>query len=235
MSVRNTQQGGPLAAVCHQLPPFLAAYVPVLAVLAALMLMWALGDVAIRDLTRDPLSVAESRILALETAHGIVVPVEERAVRFYYGLLTNLGVLLWCAAASVCLFTAWLRPAAPRGLFFVCAGALTAILLLDDLFLLHERFLPIYFGLDERWLFGCYGLLLLAYLAAWRRVLLSGPWLVLLVALGGFGMSLALDIVPFRVPQPHFFEDGAKFGGIAGWCVFHVWLARTALVKRELE
>src|SRR5262245_7279077 len=58
------------------------------------------------------------------------------------GFISNLGILFWSASAAVCVF-AWrvLRPSdgpAEFSTFLLCSAVFTTILMMDDLFQLHE-------------------------------------------------------------------------------------------------
>jgi hypothetical protein len=68
------------------------------------------------------------------------------------GFLSNLGILLWCAAASICSFAAMtLRKIKPRDIFWflLSSAVLSAYLMFDDLFQFHEELAPTYLGLNE--------------------------------------------------------------------------------------
>jgi hypothetical protein len=222
-------------------------------VVLGLFLVWLGSDIALGDLTRDPLSVAEIRFMKLDqvrTALGglsqhpdAAPPLDAPAmdafndidllIQPYYGLVSNLGVILWTCAMAVALFTAALLRRSRRAgaEFFFAGGALSMLLMLDDFFLIHERVLPIYFGLDEKLLFGIYGILLIAFLALWHRRILVTDYLLLFYGLGFFALSLVVDLLPITVPQPHFFEDGFKFTGICGWTAWH-WRTATQAAQQ---
>jgi len=62
------------------------------------------------------------------------------------GVLSNLGIILWCAAASVCLFSAITlhQKKSDVGAGFLYYSAfLSAYLLFDDFFQIHEEIFPI--------------------------------------------------------------------------------------------
>ncbi|MCC6144137.1 MAG: hypothetical protein IT368_10050 [Candidatus Hydrogenedentes bacterium] len=222
-------------------------------VAAGLFLTWFATDMDLGDLTRDPLSVAELRFIQIdqvraalggrvqhpEAAPPLAAPAMEAfdaidlLVQPYHGLVSNLGVLLWTTAMSVALFTAALvrRRQPAEAAFFTAGGVLSLLLMIDDFFLVHERVLPIYFGLDEKVLFVLYGLLLLAWIALWHRRIFASDWLLLGYGLGFFALSLGVDIVPVNLPQIHFFEDGFKFTGICGWTAWHLRTASQALQR----
>jgi len=69
----------------------------------------------------------------------------------FAGMLSNLGVLLWCSSAVSCLFAgvfAHQRKLRTISLFLLSSGLLTFVLLLDDLFLIHEDLAKRHLGLD---------------------------------------------------------------------------------------
>jgi hypothetical protein len=164
--------------------------------------------------------------------------------RFYDGFISNVGVLLWCATAAVCLFRGGeLR--SRRGddgaaHFLLSAGAFTAILLLDDLFMAHEQILPDLFGVPEKSVLASYALLLGAYLLGHWRQIMQVDAVILLLALGFFALSNALDVaIPYHfhdtaagleVNHGVILEEAFKFLGISAWTVFHLraaWQARS--------
>ena len=158
--------------------------------------------IPISALTRDPTAVAGVHPLT--------------------GLVSNLGILLWCASAALCLFSATVlhRTGADRAThrLIFWAGIVTVVLLLDDLFLLHERIYPAVFGVGERAVFGVYGAMLLTYFSVYRNVLARTDPSLLVVALACFGVSLIVDQGPESILPAHLlFEDGFKFLGIASW------------------
>ena len=71
-------------------------------------------------------------------------PLQRLHLPVYLGLLSYLGVLAWCAATSVMLFSTFLiRHSHPDSLsarFLVWMGILAAMLLLDDLFMVHDHY-----------------------------------------------------------------------------------------------
>lgn len=165
--------------------------------------------------TQDPMVVAKGRI--------------------YYGFLSNLGILFWCAAASICLF-AWavLKRSSATGLsgFFLFSGLLSALLMLDDLFQLHEGIFPVYLGIRQRYVLIAYMVLTVGYLIAYRRVILENYTLFMFAALGFFGLSVAEDVtelvagVSSSSSWHYLVEDGFKFFGIISWFAFFASLAR---------
>jgi len=137
------------------------------------------------------------------------------------GLIPALGVLLWMAAAAIALFTAlsglvvhprW------RGLLLL-GGLLSLLLCLDDLLLLHER----YIGPTFLYLF--YAALAIFILVRYRDLLVdSGAGLSYLAAAFFLGSSILLEqahkVLPFIYEPMQLLEEGAQFIGIACWLLF---------------
>jgi hypothetical protein len=177
-------------------------YLPATACLLITAFVSHFGDIPIANLTRDPAAVTESSPL--------------------HGILSNIGALLWCAAASICYFSCRLIRAEAGGkqvFWFLFYGAtLTVILLLDDFFMLHDWVFPEYLDIYEKKIFAVYSVLLLAYVTKFRRVILETNYLLLLAALVFFAFSIVTDRLPQTVlPMHHIFEDGTKFLGIVSW------------------
>jgi hypothetical protein len=160
-------------------------------------------------------------------------PVTELHGPFYVGWLSNVGAMLWCVAAVVCLF-GWAvarrvsLTRLPSPLFLIASGLLSALLMADDLLLLHDGLFPHVLHVGERKTLAAYALLVAAYLLRFRRDILATRWLPLAAAFGFFALSLAFDAGLLNVGQHrrHIFEDGSKLIGIAWWCGYFV---RTSL------
>jgi hypothetical protein len=205
----------------------LALLVPVLAMAAAL---WA--GLAPTEMLRDPIMAAGGE-----------------QSEFYLGLFSNLGVVLWTAAAAICLFAASELASAPDGEarhFLLYAGFFTLLLMLDDLFMLHENY-------ADDVIYIIYGAGFLYYVARFSRLILRLDVVLFALAIPLFGNAVLLDLAPWRllpgegieVPQAvassplerdavrHFgrelrylLEDGFKFIGICCWAAFHIRAAR---------
>lgn len=196
------------------------------AVLLGLFLLWLLSDVPIKDITRNPLTIVETNLLELGCDPEVsLADYQAIEIPFYLGALSNLGVILWAASGSICLFVGFSMKRAlakDHRRVLLGLGGLSFLLLMDDFFLLHERAFPQVFRLSEIYLFAVYGMLTLAFFATNWRTLLETDYLLLLGALAAFAVSLAVDHSPIDIPQPHFFEDGAKFLGILAWTFYCV-------------
>ncbi|MGH6943951.1 MAG: hypothetical protein ACREH6_07010, partial [Geminicoccaceae bacterium] len=189
---------------------YFATLVPsLLVVMAAAAQPW----VPVADLLQDPLTVVKRVENVRPSAH--------------YGFVSNLGVLLWCAAASVCLFVAVLLVSLGSSrreiAFMIYAGSLTLLLMLDDLLLGHEVIYRFLFSMTEKHVLAVYMIATLAYLALFWRLILRVDFEILVIGLGMFGLSALMDsdqAHPDRLGLV--MEDGAKFLGITAWAAFHL-------------
>lgn len=151
----------------------------------------------------------------------------------YLGIISTVGMLLWCATAAICFFAA-AQPVqredasqANRRLLFA-AGALTTWLLIDDQFLFHEVICPEYLGIREEIPLAFDALLALGFLVAFRRTILTHDYLVLLLAGGLLAGSIGMDLF-IAFPGHYLVEDGLKLLGIGAWLGFFASSARRHL------
>lgn len=184
----------------------LASYGMGLAVLlGAVVLEFSLG-IPVGELTRDT--------------------VNSQGLPPYMGAISNLGVLLWCATVTLCLFTAYLlrqtrghRPFPSS--FFLTAAALTAALMFDDLFILHEWLLPRYLGIPELATYCAYATGGMAFLLYFRNTIVAHThFLLLLTSVVFLCSSIVADTLTNSMPDSSgkfFIEDGLKLLGICGW------------------
>lgn len=148
----------------------------------------------------------------------------------YFGLLSNIGILFWCASATLCFFVSGLIPEAapsPARRFLIVSGLVTLVLLFDDLFQLHEAVLPQVLGLRQRHVLLAYLLLALFYLISYWQILLRRYRLSIVAALALFALSLGEDALALAPERWHYLlEDGAKLFGIISWFNYFVLVCR---------
>jgi hypothetical protein len=194
----------------------LAVYVPALLLMLA---VYVQPYVKISELTRDAVIVSEGM--------------------YYFGLISNMGILLWCATATTCLFSVVLLHTwriTLHKFFLLFGGLLTATLLFDDFFLLHEEAIPRLLGINEKYVVAMYPLLIVSFLAYFADILLATNYLVLLSSICLLGLSILTDIL---IKQPtnelgYLFEDGFKFMGIVGW-FYYFTSTCIEILKRGVE
>ncbi len=90
------------------------------------VIVCSIYDAPIVKFTRDPASIAE--------------------ISPFHGLLSSIGVLLWCSTAVAALFSYFLlRKSGDKSEFkgfLLTGGLLTSMLLVDDYFMFHDWILP---------------------------------------------------------------------------------------------
>lgn len=145
------------------------------------------------------------------------------------GFMAVSGSLIWYFGAIVALLAAHVLRGVEehrdRRRTLLLGGALTAVMVLDDIFLLHDYVLSeLITDYVQAALSAAYGLgaALLALLVLRARDLTALALVVL--ATGLLGMSVANDL--FWEEGPAVVEDGLKLFGIVTWTVFLVHLAR---------
>jgi hypothetical protein len=214
----------------------LALLVPLLAMAAAL---WA--GLTPTEMLRDPIMVAGGE-----------------QSEFYLGLFSNLGVVLWTAAAAICLFAASELSGVPNRQarqFLLYAGFFTLLLMLDDLFMLHENY-------ADDVVYILYGLGLLYYMIRFFGLIMRLDVVLFALTIPFFGNAVLLDLAPWRllpgegieVPQAiasspierdelrqlgrelrYLLEDGCKFIGICCWAAFHIRAAKLLRQRGALD
>ncbi|HEY7739215.1 MAG TPA: hypothetical protein VIB01_01235 [Steroidobacteraceae bacterium] len=194
-----------------------ALHLPALALLAVVAATaWATGIPPAR-FTMDP--------AALAGAHPLL------------GAVSSIGVLLWAAAAAICLFTALLLRGrcAQRGYarLLLAAGLLTAWLALDDLFMLHEWFFPVMLGIPQPIVLAGYAGMVGLLMVRFSVLIADTDCLLLGLALAFFAASAAADQLPGAWFGTwgwlYLLEDGCKLLGITGWSGYLASVAASSL------
>lgn len=148
------------------------------------------------------------------------------------GGLSNLGYLMWTVTATVCFLGAWLSDPAPhawRSSPLLWAGALTTLLLADDMFQIHEAGA---YGLVPygQWVVpGLYATLALALALRFRRFLAAREAWLLVASVALFALHVGFDEL---VPGRHLLEDGFRFLGIVLWATFFVGAGLATIAQR---
>ena len=216
------------------------AYLLVIILLGAIIILKLFSNIPIGYFTRDPADIMRhSQIFRFSFCEDGIVNLP-----FYLGGLSYIGISLWCATMTICFFSFLiLRRTAqtiPAPSFFLLAGLISTLLFLDDLFRLHEIVFPVYLHLHEYTLYATHVILVSLFLIGCRRTILDTQYLLLLLACGCFALSLSADVISdmfFRsISGESFFEDGLKFIGIVSWFAYFSRVALLhiiKLVKRE--
>lgn len=121
--------------------------------------------------------------------------------------------------------------------FLLYSGSLTTLLTLDDFFLLHDNLMPEYLGISGKLLGVGYGCLILLGTLRHHKSIRNTDYIVLLSALGFFGLSILVDSLQYLVEGVIgswrvLLEDGFKLLGIAGWLGYYCRCGLTAIGHR---
>jgi hypothetical protein len=159
----------------------------------------------ITTLTRDPSAVAN--------------------VPWYVGAVSHIGVLHWCAAAAVSMLAGlllWQQRAGLRQIaFFASAAGISAVLMFDDLYMLHEAVGPQVFSVGEKVFLAIDAAMLGLFLLVFAREILRRDWVILAGAFGFFGLSIVVDqLTGHDSDLAILAEDGTKLVGAAMWLTF---------------
>lgn len=174
-------------------------------------------------------------VVALQNA----VPAEslllDRAVidggRWYQGMITSLGILAWTVAAVSSAGAAFVARVANRpqaASAFSRAAIVLAVLIFDDLFLLHSTVIPRFIGVPKLTVVAIEGVAVCVWLATAKAEIARTRWELLAAAGLGLGTSVLFDVFHF-VGDPRWnllAEDGAKFLGLLALAVWAVSSAR---------
>jgi len=156
-------------------------------------------------------------------------------IPFYSGAVSQLGLLLWSAATTICFFIYFVlkkmnTPHKESLNFLLFAGFLSTYLMFDDTFMLHEEFFHDYLKIiPEKVIIILLGVAMLAFLYVNQREILQSEYSLMFLAYMFFGISVAIDAIPTRLYEDiyfiekieHLIEDGAKFTAIVTWITFY--------------
>lgn len=177
--------------------------------------------------------ISISKNIALDTLTKD--PTETMGAPFYIGAFSNLGIMLLSGSSLLCIFTAFHI----RGIvyfkddfqFLIVSAALTLMLTLDDLFLVHEEVLPKYFNVPENAVILTYINLFVIYIIVFRRKILSTEFLILGLGFFFIGLAKVSDIIPLPIKKDTFLEDSIKLFGIVSWLIYFYRFNRQLLTK----
>ncbi|MFX0211569.1 MAG: hypothetical protein ACFFDT_36665 [Candidatus Hodarchaeota archaeon] len=163
-----------------------------------------------------------SYYLNIPISHFTRDPLAIRGGHPFLGIISNIGAILWSFSVAICFFSYVLLKTSKKphdGLGFIMFGGfISSVLLLDDLFMLHETIYPRYFGVSEKIVFLFYGVLILFYLVRFRKIIIETDFIFILLAVFFFALSALVDMLPESLLSwHHLFEDGLKFFGIISW------------------
>lgn len=183
-----------------------------------------------------------------------VDPVAKGNLSAHVGVFSHLGVLALWSGATVLCGSVILTPRRNGSRFAAMLAGLLAWMALDDLYLVHEElggvisrmFLP---SVDRRLLegivFAAIGVAWIVLLICYRREILQGPVVLLIVALASLGASVGIDLGEIvitdwvdasegRVTVVAVIEELFKLGGILVLTLYAGMVARDRLRRATL-
>ncbi len=148
------------------------------------------------------------------------------------GMISNLGILMWCSATAINLFTSFSGLVIHRKwrqLLFI-GGFFSGVLCLDDLFLLHDR------HVGEYSIYFTYLFLALLLIIRFYKIILKSDPIAFLLSTLFLGLSVIIDslhghlFISYQTTQ--LYEEGFKFIGIACWLFF--WCKSSLLAIKQM-
>ncbi|HET7902395.1 MAG TPA: hypothetical protein VFL59_14530 [Candidatus Nanopelagicales bacterium] len=147
----------------------------------------------------------------------------------YYGGMGLFGFAVWGAGAGA----AAVGGVAARGAadpyrcsrMLIQASLITAWLVIDDMYQLHENALP-NLGIPQKLVIVVYVVVVAAWAWGNRAAIRSTEFPILVAALAFLALSVAFDQEVLGIVRGPFFEDTPKIIGI---CLWSLWLARSSI------
>ena len=154
------------------------------------------------------------------------------------GLISNLGYLLWIATAAIALFSAYATPTYSQHKLkdlLLCGGWFSFILCIDDMFLLHDRYI------GQTFLYVVYAIFAFLIVFKFRDQLLKNGGEIFILAATLLAFSVLTDkfqrdiadIMPIKYETIQLFEEGVKFLGITTWLYFW-WSASSKFIRKAV-
>lgn len=203
---------------------FLRHMLPLLAAGLLFSALWIVVAIVISKGTNTPLSYMTRDTAAILN------------VSMYYGLISNIGLMLWAASSAICIVGAVILFDQRKrlALMLLASGIISGIMNIDDAFMFHERILPHHFGISEKIVMLSYVVYILAFLFYFRKEIFETDFPVFGIALISFGMSSMMDFILEVESLNTFMEDGFKFTGIVLWFIYFSYVTITS-IRQQLK
>lgn len=171
----------------------------------------------------------------------VVDPNEIAKLPPYTGMISMLGILFWCASVATSIFSSFLLQK-KGGLksrkwakFLLFSACITLVILLDDLFQIHEYYYHPFIDLRnftnpspvknffELIFFTMYAIAISIYLWKFKSLFKKTNYPILLLSLLFFAISVFVDVAtPEKMFLHSTIEEGSKFLGIVTWFSYFV-------------
>lgn len=152
----------------------------------------------------------------------------------YTALLSQIGIFFWAGTLAICLISATLLSGKSEfrnvSSFFYGSAVISLILGLDDVFLFHELVFPS-FGISQKIVYFSYAFAMLVYGLRYVKFILKTEYVLLVLAIGGFGLSICIDVILYEHSEyiSNLLEDGFKFIGLIFWFSYYFRVSKQCL------
>jgi hypothetical protein len=154
----------------------------------------------------------------------------------FIGIISNVGIALWCATVAITLFTILIvttgRIEESKMKFLKYSLFLNTFMFLDDALMFHEYVFPRVLGIRETMFYIFYASFVLFLLLRFYKVILSEQFILMFLGLTGFALSVFFDKFEDLISFQQTFEDFFKFLGIAFWCSFFIKVSKDLLITQ---
>ena len=156
---------------------------------------------------------------------------------FYFGAITFLCSFFWSFTVAICFFTSYLlKKSSAEANYFFIMGIFNLVLLLDDVFMIHEEVFPQYLGIPERVLYLLYAAFLGYSSIKYFSLIRKSNYGVLFPAIILLGSSAFMDILANNIlMDKNFYEDVLKLFGTLLWFYYFFHTAHTVLSSKLKE
>ena len=139
---------------------------------------------------------------------------------WYFGTITFLCSFFWSFTVAICFFTFALlkNDRLKEAQLFKIIGIFTIILLIDDVFMIHEDIFPNYLSIPERVIYLIYFFIVIYVVKQYFNFIKKTNYIILFTAIFLLGTSAFFDILSNNVlPDKNFYEDVIKLFGTTFW------------------
>lgn len=177
---------------------FLLAALPALCLFVVSFLMLRSSGFEVMQIIRDPAQITN--------------------VSSFLGFLSNIGVWFWVSAFAIALFSAVNIHQGVRCRLLILMSILSITLAVDDLFLIHDRYI------EQNYCYAFYGINAILILVFHFKMIIKIHGLSFLLAGGFLALSILTDLIqdylPYSYEDTQIVEEGFKFMGAATWLYF---------------
>ncbi|WP_353779947.1 hypothetical protein [Winogradskyella sp. 3972H.M.0a.05] len=188
-------------------------------ILLAVYLVGDLLDIPYKSITGDPAYATKSNP--------------------FTGVISNIGILLWATTAAVCLFTGltlrYVKQSSNDSSFLISSGLITLMLLLDDLFMLHDYAFTKYLNIKQVVTYAFYFAIVALYGLRFWKTIKKNSYVLLAMAFAFFGTSVFCDLFFAERNIEYFWEDSLKFLGIISWSLYFLKRSSKAMKMRLVK